>query len=154
MSDLLPCPLCGRHAALEQYECKDWYVRCENCSLEKYNNSSRESAIKAWNTRALAAHREAVPVAIPADALSDFWREIYPNGMSHKKVLDELHDLEIAAVEVPKVYDHVTGGRLSKVNTAAKHVIAAHDDIRERDIEEALQEALPPAPAAEQTGGA
>lgn len=92
--------------------------------------------------RILAAIGAAVQpsVAVPADRLSDFWRGIYPDGITVEKVCDELHDLEFLAGEVPKVYDHVSGGRISKPNTFAFEVIGEHDRCRERDIEEALAE--------------
>lgn len=79
-------------------------------------------------------------VIVPADKLSDFWRRIYPEGMTLQKVLDELHDLETVAQNVPKVYDHVTGGAISKANTLASVVIAVHDDHVSALVEEALAE--------------
>lgn len=80
-------------------------------------------------------------VAVPADKLSEFWRRVYPEGMTVQNVLDELHDLETVADNVPKVYDHVTGGRISKANTLANVVIAVHDDLVEEAVEDARQEA-------------
>jgi hypothetical protein len=87
----------------------------------------------------LATHER---VAIPADRLSDFWRGVYPDGMTVQNVLDELHDLQFMASEVPKVYDHVSGGHISKPNTHAFEVIREHDRQREVDIAEAIAEEL------------
>lgn len=61
----------------------------------------------------------------------DFWREIVenPDGtLNRDQVMRELHDYRTLLEEVPKAYDEVTGGRLSKPNTAAQHVIAAVDE--------------------------
>lgn len=77
---------------------------------------------------------------IPPDRLSEFWRGIYPEGMTIEQVNNELHDLEFMAEQVPKVYMHVTGGRISKPNTYAHEVISEHDNRREDDIDEAIKE--------------
>lgn len=40
----------------------------------------------------------------------------------------ELYDYWVLLEEVPKVYMYITDGRVSKPNTAAFHIIAAHDE--------------------------
>lgn len=77
------------------------------------------------------------PRVIPPERLSEFWREIYPAGMTVEEVCNELHDLEFLAREVPLVYDHVTGGMASKANTHASAIIALHDrdDVRRLHLE-------------------
>jgi hypothetical protein len=80
-----------------------------------------------------------IPV-IPADKLSEFWRGIYPDGMEMQDVLDELLDLETVAKNVSLVYDHVTGGKVSKPNTLAAEVIAMADGHINDLIDEALEE--------------
>ena len=79
-------------------------------------------------------------IAIPPEALSVFWRGIYENGMTVEQVCNELHDLEFMAGEVPKVYCHVTGGRISKPNTYASEVIGEHDERVQEAVDEALAE--------------
>lgn len=63
MSELLPCPMCGHHAAVMYHwtgigECshEHCYVECENadCSLELNQDLPRDKAIIRWNTRAPA----------------------------------------------------------------------------------------------------
>lgn len=61
----------------------------------------------------------------------EFWRDLvcHPDGtLNRDAVMRELHDYATALDEVPKVYMHVTGGRLSKPNTKAAHVIDAADE--------------------------
>lgn len=58
---------------------------------------------------------------------NEFWRGIVenPDGtLNRDQVMRELHDYWVLLEEVPKVYDDITGGRFSKPNTAAHHVIA------------------------------
>lgn len=59
-----------------------------------------------------------------------------------KEVLDELHDYRFVLSQVPKVYSHVSGGRISKPNTYAHEVIGEHDQRRNDDIEEALKDEI------------
>ena len=60
----------------------------------------------------------------------DFWADIVcPGGVwDLAQVMRELHDYRTCLSEVPKVYTEITDGLLSKPNTAADAVIAAHDD--------------------------
>src|SRR6476646_3900941 len=59
-----------------------------------------------------------------------FWGPIItPNGrLDLDQVKRELHDYHTLLEEVPKVYCELTGGAISKPNTAADAVIAMHDD--------------------------
>jgi hypothetical protein len=55
-----------------------------------------------------------------------FWAPLVenPDGtINRDKVARELADYQLVMVEASKVYDELTGGRLSKPNTAAHHVI-------------------------------
>lgn len=72
----------------------------------------------------------------------DFWKPLVETDgkLDQDKVMRELHDYKTVLDEVPKVYDHVTGGQIGKPNTRAEHVIAIHDERRKKEIEEALQD--------------
>jgi hypothetical protein len=50
----------------------------------------------------------------------------------------DLADLAMVVGEVAKVYDHITGGRISKCNTLAAAVIGEADEFTERAINEAV----------------
>ena len=52
----------------------------------------------------------------------------------------ELFDYYNLLNEVPKVYDHVTGGLISKPNTKAFEVIAAADNRMNEFVEDAVRE--------------
>lgn len=59
----------------------------------------------------------------------DFWKKIcQPNGeLDMDAVKRELHDYHTLLENVPKVYDHVTGGRVSKPNTDPAVVMSEAD---------------------------
>lgn len=61
----------------------------------------------------------------------EFWRDIVerPDGsLDVDQVKRELHDYRQLLREVPKVYMHVTGGKISKPNTRSEVVIAQAQD--------------------------
>jgi hypothetical protein len=133
----------------DHYCCKGCGQRYDKCDCQNTRAAPKSSEPVAGecghrlldpDCPACQAAPPARDAAIPADRLSQFWRDIFPNGMSVDDVLKELADLETIGGEVSKVYCHVTGGRLSKPNTSASAVIGEADAVREREIEEALQE--------------
>lgn len=69
-----------------------------------------------------------------------FWKKLVETDgkLDPDKVMRELHDYSFMIDQVPKVYGHVSGNKISKPNTHAFEVINAHDDQRKKDIEEAL----------------
>lgn len=80
--------------------------------------------------------------AVAADKLSDFWRSAFPDGMTAEQVCAELADYHFLLEQVPKVYDAVTGGLLTKTNYEASTIIAAFEDHLNERVEEAVQEAI------------
>jgi len=60
----------------------------------------------------------------------DFWRDIiYKNGkLDEEQVLKELFDYYFLMQQVPKVYCHITAGRLSKLMYSAETIISLVDD--------------------------
>lgn len=55
-----------------------------------------------------------------------FWMEVYGHWpLTQDEAANELHDWYVALQEVPKVYDEITGGRLTKPNTMAAYVLDA-----------------------------
>jgi len=65
---------------------------------------------------------------------ADFWAEIVcPGGVwDLQQVKRELSDFHAVMHEAGKAYDTLTGGRISKVNTLAVHVISAVNENFER----------------------
>lgn len=56
----------------------------------------------------------------------EFWKKIvlHPNGELHElQIRRELHDFYLVMQRVPKVYDHITGGAISKILTDPHVVI-------------------------------
>lgn len=71
----------------------------------------------------------------------EFWREIVCNEdgtLNVDQVKRELHDFHTLIENVPKVYDHVSGGRISKPNTLAFEVISCFEEHVDRCVEERL----------------
>ena len=48
---LIPCASCGGGKFKIQYVFGDWWVECAECGSMSGFRSSREEAIKTWNTR-------------------------------------------------------------------------------------------------------
>ncbi|WP_295823204.1 hypothetical protein [uncultured Deinococcus sp.] len=115
---------------------------------------------RAWTAAATAAV-EAVPVrplppATPGPRLSTseelalaedrrtFWLPIIAPGgvVDVEQVLLELGDYSHVLTEVPKVYDAVTGGRMTKPLYFARDVIAAYEDGVTTDVSNAETELL------------
>ena len=74
-----------------------------------------------------------------------FWKDIVenPDGTINKKqLMRELSDFTFVMDEVPKVYDEITGGMLSKINYYASGVIEMHNVYQKRMWEERKQDDL------------
>lgn len=72
-----------------------------------------------------------------------FWRDLVtnPDGtLNEDQVKRELHDYANMMKEVSEVYDHVTGGRISKPNTLAFEVISEADEHMQFWIDEAARD--------------
>lgn len=61
-------------------------------------------------------------------------------GLTRDDIAAELADLRMIAGEVGKVYDHVTGGRVSKPTTLASVVISLADDRLTELVEEEIKD--------------
>lgn len=75
------------------------------------------------------------------------WKDIVTNpdgSINIEQVKKELYDFSYVMEQVPKVYCHVTGNRLSKIMYPAETVMAVADDytseITEREIKESQEE--------------
>jgi hypothetical protein len=77
------------------------------------------------------------------ESFQTFWKPIIcPNGeLDLEQVKKELFDYHNIMMEVSKVDDEITGGRISKPNTRADAVIAVYEDRVNELIEEALKDA-------------
>jgi hypothetical protein len=72
----------------------------------------------------------------------EFWRPLVTrNGkVSLEQVKRELFDYHAMLEDVPKVYDHITEGRISKPNTCASAVISVADELYQQNFEEDWKE--------------
>jgi len=129
-------PLNGRNALRDAYE--------EALDLCVYLWCALYEAGHAEAPAALDIHASAEPSDPVEQAYDDFWRDIIEPGgqLDIQQVKRELHDYRTLLEEVPKVYVHVTGGRISKPNTIAMHVIAEADQHYAQDEAEAMREAV------------
>lgn len=116
----------------------------------------------AWNAGVVAILRAAIPPhRLPPETFDrhasdglitasraehrQFWDDIIRNpdgSLNEDQVHLELADYGHLIREVPKVYDAITGGTLSKPNYFAHAVIGVYEDQRNRDIDDAVLEVL------------
>jgi hypothetical protein len=88
---------------------------------------------------------EVAQVKPDTNAAAAFWSGVYtPQGMSAEAVKAELADYHFLLQQVPLVYQHVTGGLLSKTNYFASAVMAAADDETTRLAEQEINERVEP----------
>lgn len=73
-----------------------------------------------------------------------FWKGIVEKDgvVDMDAVKRELADYHHVLCEVPKVYDEITNGRLSKTNYFAEDVIAQYRECFDSAVEEAVRDAL------------
>lgn len=72
---------------------------------------------------------------------ADFWTNwVYPEGATPDLIQNELTDYRMVMDTATKVYDHVTGGRISKPNTHANVIIGEADARISDAINEAISE--------------
>jgi hypothetical protein len=73
----------------------------------------------------------------------DFWKPIIEKdgSVDLEQIKKELYDYYVFMEEVAKVYDYISGGQVSKPNTASSILIAFHDEAINRAISESLADA-------------
>lgn len=71
-----------------------------------------------------------------------FWNDIiYKNNKLDKEaILNELSDYYFLIKELPKLYCHITGGKLSKLCYDANTLIRESDDFTNQLIEQAIKD--------------
>jgi hypothetical protein len=72
----------------------------------------------------------------------EFWKDIVEKDgcVDLWLVKKELSDFRFIINQLPKIYMHITNGRLSKHMYSAETIIRIHDDIRTEEIEQAIKE--------------
>ncbi len=73
------------------------------------------------------------------EVYDSFWKELIENKdgtLNKDSVARELSDYKFLMDQIPLVYDHVTGGLLSKTNYHAHVIISASDEYFSRLIEQ------------------
>lgn len=73
----------------------------------------------------------------------DFWRPLVcraDGSLDLEQVKKELFDYYYLMDRASTVYDHVTGGRISKTTTIAEDVIAEADSLAMREVEAAIKD--------------
>lgn len=81
-------------------------------------------------------------IVIPADRLPEFWRNIYPDGMTLERALAELNDIHMLIDHCTKIYSHFSGGMISKPNTLPFEVIHMSDRREQEELEEHVEDIL------------
>ena len=75
--------------------------------------------------------------------LTDFWKSAWDEDGTREKIINELWDYTVFMENTAKVYDHLTRGNISKVNTLPQAVIDEVERIHQEEIDEAVEEAAP-----------
>lgn len=109
---------------------REWKGVLTDLDAAATRNAENKGRADAAESRAADLERE--------KAAGEFWRGVFKDGADSEDVRKELADFHFAMEQVPLVYDHITGGALSKINYYAKGVIATAD----RHIEERIAEAV------------
>jgi hypothetical protein len=95
-------------------------------AVGELENSMNTEAISFGVIQALEKDRDEWKAKYEA---AEFWNDwSYPEGAGPQDVQNELTDYHMILDNVSTVYDHVTGGMISKPNTCASSVIAVADD--------------------------
>lgn len=72
----------------------------------------------------------------------EFWEDICTTDtgdLDLAQIKKELSDFRMVMGQVSLVYDHITGGKITKPNTEAETVIAMADDEFDERLNEALE---------------
>ncbi|KKM22940.1 hypothetical protein LCGC14_1620240 [marine sediment metagenome] len=76
------------------------------------------------------------------ETYDEFWKDIIgpEDNLNFKQIKKELHDYAVLMDNAGKVYDYVSGGRISKVNTYPSELYKAFDDTVTEAVEDAILE--------------
>ncbi len=74
----------------------------------------------------------------------DFWMPLVaPDGrVDMEQIKKELYDFRQIMKEVSRVYEYVTGGAISKINTKAEEVIIIYKERTQSLVNEMVKEAI------------
>jgi hypothetical protein len=75
---------------------------------------------------------------------TDFWKSAWDDDGTREKIINELWDYTVFMENTAKVYDHLTRGNISKVNTIPQAVIDEVERIHQEEIDEAVKDAEQP----------
>lgn len=117
---------------------------------EEHVQTEDPQAVHWTITKLLEAGRSYRDAVVEPDEVKrvwhEFWQPLVTSETTHVASLDqiqrELYDYFVMMGEVSKVYDAVTGGRVSKPNTCAEAVISEFDDYLNSLVEEAVKDEL------------
>jgi hypothetical protein len=79
----------------------------------------------------------------PQERWDNFWKEILilPDGsIDVEQLKKELCDFSVLINNIPKIFDAITGGMVSKPMTDPDVVISLHDDYVDRMVEQAVED--------------
>ncbi len=73
--------------------------------------------------------------------MTEFWKSAWEEDATREMIINELHDYTVFMENTVKVYDHLTRGNISKINTIPQAVIHEVERIHQQEIDEAVAEA-------------
>lgn len=125
------CPSCEKVVYpiinIRDWEQKDDYpwAECPECHFCTGNRPNEMDAFQLFKYLG-----ECVPTNTKDKTFEEFWASIVTNedgSLNVEQIKKELHDYHNIMEEVSKVYDHITGGMISKINTKHECVILEAD---------------------------
>jgi len=135
---MIPFVFSGKHWTYSLFTTKE-NIDCSEIA-KKYGGGGHKKAA-GFNIDKLLLDRERK--LEETEESWDFWKEIVLNkdgSINIEQIKLELEDFYHVMKEVPKVYCHITGGMLSKINYYAADVISEADDYQQKLTEEAIEE--------------
>lgn len=114
-----------------------WKVRFDELQAENEKLNKRCHELMA-QPGAAHIHKDTVE-----ENWESFWKPIVTNEdgtINIKQIKKELHDFSFIMEQVPRVYCHITGNRMSKVMYHADTVISVADDYFQEQLDEAVKD--------------
>ena len=92
------------------------------------------------------SHEHPMSVPIGDDLVQacydDFWKPLLGHVPSLSAIKSELYDFHTLMHDLPRLFDEITGGLISKPNTSIDAVLEVYREKRQADLDLAAQEAV------------
>ena len=112
---------------------------------ERVQTHAELAELRAENERMREERQQEAPATRLSEEelkrLTDFWKSAWEDEGTREKIINELWDYTVFMENTIKVYDHLTRGNITKINTLPQAVIDEVERIHQQEIDEAVREA-------------